>query len=69
MQELVTPPALARKLGICEATIYRWIRDRRIPAPDVVVGPARAYSTDLVQEISERHQARRTTPLADERTR
>ncbi len=53
MIQYLTPPAVARRLGICERTFYRWLAADEIPPPDASLGSYRGYSAEAVSEIEE----------------
>ena len=57
-ERFYSPPALARLLGVAEATVYRWIREGRIPAPSITLGGARGYESSAVSEIQSWHRER-----------
>ena len=59
METLLSPPALARHLGVAEQTVYRWIRAGRIPPPSVSLGGTRGYALSEVSEIEDWHERKR----------
>ena len=51
MIEFITPPALARRLGVAELTVRRWIHGGKIPSPSISLGKARGYTLEQVEQI------------------
>ena len=35
--DLILRPVLMRRLGVCSDTIRRWLRDKKLPPPDVAI--------------------------------
>lgn len=58
MLEFITAPALARRLGVAELTVRRWIEADKIPSPSVVLGKARGYPLEQIEEIEAWFQSR-----------
>ena len=59
MEQFLTPPALARRLGVAEATVYRWINKGTIPTPAISLGGCRGYTMSAANEIAEWWEERR----------
>ena len=53
----VTPKALAEELDVHPKTIYRWIRDNKLPAY-TLRGSLRIDRADLGAVLAERHEPR-----------
>lgn len=53
MTEFFTANALARRLGVAELTVRRWIKSDRIPSPSISLGNARGYTLEQVEQIAE----------------
>ena len=58
MEKFLTPPALARQLGVAEATVYRWIKAGTIPQPTISLGGARGYTSQQVAAVREWYDRR-----------
>lgn len=62
--EMTSPACIARLLGVCESTVYTWIRKGTIPAPRFRLGPSRGYTPAEAGELrrwyAERCEPRRT---------
>lgn len=56
----LSPPALARMLGVAEETVYRWIRSGAIPQPSISLGGIRGYSRDAAETIRLWYDSRRS---------
>lgn len=51
MKEFLSPSALARRLGVAELTVRRWLSAGLVPQPTIRVGRTRGYSEATVSRI------------------
>lgn len=49
--QFLSPPAIARLLGVAEETVYRWIRRGAIPPPTISLGGTRGYTHEMANQI------------------
>ena len=65
--EMLSPARIARTLGVCESTVYAWIRNGTLPPPTLRLGTARGYTPEEAEEIREwyadRSQPQRTAAI------
>jgi hypothetical protein len=54
---VVWPAGLRERYGVSGVTIWRWLRDGKLPAPDVHVGGRSGWSPELLAEAERGQQA------------
>ena len=60
MTEFITASGLARRIGVAELTVRRWIKGDKIPSPSVSLGNARGYTLEQVEQIEKWHLGKAT---------
>ena len=58
--KLTTPAELARRIGVAESTMYRWLTHGTIAQPCVRIGGARGYTAEEADAIASAHFERQS---------